>query len=239
MRACPGVARSVCPRSALGRPRAFLRTSRPALARVAALAGCVRSGAARPPHLGPLRQPPASKLSRSPALARSAARQRPGSPFACSPAVCGLPCGGAVALAACAPAFSSSPGSPAPPASPPSGLRGRAAPAPGALGGLRPPFLRGAPPGPFPRAFALRGCACAGARLSFLARLCRLLLPCALPAPAAPAGGSGRARGLIAGLRAPTCCAGGSPGVSYWERPLPALSHYTRRSRLPFGALRP
>ena len=38
-------------------PAVFLRTSRPALARVAALACCVRSGAARPPPIGPLASP--------------------------------------------------------------------------------------------------------------------------------------------------------------------------------------
>ena len=52
-------------------PGSFLRTSRPALARFASLACCVRSGAPRPPPEGPLRQPPASKLPPVCALLRS------------------------------------------------------------------------------------------------------------------------------------------------------------------------
>jgi hypothetical protein len=86
---------SVCAPSCRGRywrlfPAALMRTSRPALARVAALACCVRSGAARPPPRARSAAPGFKAAARVRAGALRV-RQRPCSPAARSPAVCGRP----------------------------------------------------------------------------------------------------------------------------------------------------
>ncbi len=189
--------------------------------RVPACAGApaparVRSGAARPPPLrgpGPafapsLRSPgpPLGPCPPAPPLGvrRGAPSPLP-SPLAgpvCPAALpslrCGLPVRSPLLRLGSRPGAARGPaGSPLGP--PASRLRGRLAPAPGALAGRWPAFFA-----PRPRGLWLRARACAGAQCGCPGALLAVGLSPAPPRPAAPAGGSGvRVACWARGLRAP------------------------------------
>lgn len=182
------------------RPRFYRATSRPAAPPSAALVRfgpCAPAAATRsPPRRGP-GPGAAPRLFRSGTCAGSASL-RPPRPLAPLRLPSGsasfrsaLP-GGRAALCSASPVCSAQPAGPPP--APALRASGPAAPPPGRRG-ASPRFFSPRPGGFCARVHA-RCAKARRARAAFgRAICCRVLLPCAPPVPAAPAGGSGEARG--------------------------------------------